>query len=104
MKRQIRQNVFETNSSSVHSMTMCMSSDFENWKNDKLWFSDMQKPNFLPKEDAIKFNTEHPNEWYKYESYKEWENGIDYCFEQFEDSFETPNGEKVVAFGYHGHD
>lgn len=28
MKRQIRRGVFETNSSSVHSLTMCMESDF----------------------------------------------------------------------------
>lgn len=29
MKRQIRNNVFETNSSSVHSMTICMKDDFD---------------------------------------------------------------------------
>ena len=31
MKRQIRRGVFETNSSSVHSLTMCMESDFNKW-------------------------------------------------------------------------
>ena len=104
MKRQIRQGVFETNSSSVHSMTMCMSSDFENWKSDKLWFCEDKSPQFISKEEAIKINKESGNDWIKYQSYEDWENDIDYRFEQFEDSFETPNGEKVVAFGYHGHD
>ena len=29
MNRQVRRGVFETNSSSVHSITMCMKSDFD---------------------------------------------------------------------------
>ena len=29
--RQIRRNVFETNSSSTHSITMCMKSEFDKW-------------------------------------------------------------------------
>lgn len=31
MKRQIRRGVFETNSSSTHSLTMCLSSDYDKW-------------------------------------------------------------------------
>lgn len=33
MKRQIRRGVFETNSSSTHSLTMCSEEEFEQWKN-----------------------------------------------------------------------
>ena len=33
MKRQIRRGVFETNSSSTHSITMCMKSDYDRWSN-----------------------------------------------------------------------
>ena len=29
--KQIRRNVFETNSSSTHSITMCMKSDYDKW-------------------------------------------------------------------------
>ena len=36
MKRQIRRGVFETNSSSVHSLTMCTQSDYDRWKNGEL--------------------------------------------------------------------
>lgn len=36
MKRQIRRSVFETNSSSVHSLTMCTQSDYDRWKNEEL--------------------------------------------------------------------
>ena len=34
----IRRNVFETNSSSTHSITMCMESDYEKWKNGELYY------------------------------------------------------------------
>lgn len=32
MKRQIIRGVFETNSSSCHSLTMCTQSDYDKWK------------------------------------------------------------------------
>ena len=31
MKRQIRRGVFETNSSSVHSLTMCSGDEYDKW-------------------------------------------------------------------------
>ena len=39
MKRQIRYGVFETNSSSTHSVTVCMKEEFDKWKNGELLFS-----------------------------------------------------------------
>lgn len=46
MKRQVRREVFETNSSSTHSITMCMKSDYDRWNNGEIflyrkwiWFS-----------------------------------------------------------------
>ena len=43
----------------------------------------------------------HENEWYDSDYY--WNN---YCeeYETFEDTMVTQSGEKVVAFGYYGHD
>lgn len=32
MRRQIRRSVYETNSSSTHSLTMCSEEEFEQWK------------------------------------------------------------------------
>ena len=40
MKRQIRRNIFETNSSSTHSLTMCSEEEFEQWKNGKVLFDE----------------------------------------------------------------
>ena len=41
--KQIRRNVFETNSSSTHSITMCSQSQFEDWKNGKILFDQWNK-------------------------------------------------------------
>lgn len=49
MKRQIRNNVFETNSSSTHSLTICSEEQFEDWKNGKLLFNDWD-------DEFVKFN------------------------------------------------
>lgn len=38
MKRQIRLGVYETNSSSTHSLTICSEEEFEQWKNGELLF------------------------------------------------------------------
>lgn len=36
MKRQIRHGVFETNSSSTHSLQICTKEEFEKWKNGEI--------------------------------------------------------------------
>ena len=48
----IRRNLFETNSSSVHSITMCDQTDFDAWKNGTLWFCG---GNFYNHEQLLKF-------------------------------------------------
>lgn len=40
MKKQIRRCVFETNSSSTHSLTMCSEEEFEAWKRGELLFDE----------------------------------------------------------------
>ena len=35
---QIRRNVFETNSSSTHSITICSKDEFQKWKNGELFY------------------------------------------------------------------
>lgn len=128
--RQIRRGVFETNSSSVHSLTMCMADDFDKWRSgDMLW--DRWGDKFVTNADADKlladyrndFLSENPDyirddeEWedkfnrylrYNYDkqfyTYDEF-NDYDYIeFETFVGHFTTPNGERIVSFGYYGHD
>ena len=38
MKVSVRQGVFETNSSSVHTLTMCSDSEYNKWKNGELLY------------------------------------------------------------------
>ena len=101
MKRQIRRGVFETNSSSVHSLTMCMESDFNKWVAGELvwcrWGDEL-----VPITDEIKKSMEEDErEYLTYEQFNDYDY-IDY--ETFEDSYTTPNGETVKSFGYYGHD
>jgi hypothetical protein len=124
MKKQIRRGVFETNSSSVHSITMCSQDEYSKWVNGDLIF-DKDSENFITKEEAIKelkplthwktgellyaetdWEDEEvvdtilrKNSYYTEQSY--WDD-IDY--ETFSDSYTTVSGEKVKAFGYYGED
>lgn len=132
MRKQIRRNVFETNSSSTHSLTMCLKSDYNRWSNGEVllftgsgWSypkdNKPQRDHFYTKEEAIAFEKSsryapsedfdwsdedavmemlHDNEWYDSEYYWDYYTSE---YETFEDSLTTPNGDKVIAFGYYGY-
>ena len=89
MKRQIRFGVFETNSSSVHSLTIVSKEEYEKFKNDELRMS--WKSKLIDSSDP-EFDGD---DTMTYESY-----GEDY--EWFESEYTTKSGETVVAFGYYG--
>ena len=38
MKKQIRRGVFETNSSSVHSLTMCTGEEYKKWESGEFLY------------------------------------------------------------------
>lgn len=129
---QIRQGVFETNSSSTHSITMCMKSEFEVWErgevylNDGLWASsctvDAKDKEFVTKDEAVELmctleyfdkdkdyllslnEEEFEDELYEHEIYS-WDvfwNKVCDWFEDYTVNFTTENGDEVVAFGYYG--
>lgn len=123
MKKQIRRGVFETNSSSVHSITMCTRSDFDRWTDGELLFWENEKK-FGTRKELIKdlkkdtlyngklrypninwnnkdqvsdiFNDENIKTFNQYFQ-NDW-------FETYWEAYTTPGGENVVAFGYYGHD
>lgn len=115
--RSIRIGVFETNSSSTHSLTMCSSEDYSRWQKGEVYLNDWHAnlPKFCTKDEAIKFLADKNNTFYseEYSDENDWlkENEI-YTFENFfrddmedfHDEFTTKSGEKVIAFGYYGHD
>lgn len=124
MKRQIRRGVFETNSSSTHSLTMCSGEDYDKWQRDEvLYWRDKDK--FGTREEIIEelkvMRSSYSGELY-YDNVN-WDNedevsdvfldeGIQTCeeffdneyYETFYDSYVTKNGDVVVSFGYYGYD
>ena len=122
MKKQIRRGVFETNSSSTHSLTMMMKSDYERWENEGLymyqgsgWSWDFNKPvknHLYTKDEAIEFLKNRRS--YKGEEIDDydlrdydfisWDDEGSEYLEGFYEEFITPSGETIVAFGEYGYD
>ena len=99
--KQIRRNVFETNSSSAHSITMCMKSEFDKWVAGELVW-DRWGDELIPITPEIKASMEDDErEYLTYEQFNDWDY-IDY--EKFETNYTTPSGEHVISFGYYGYD
>lgn len=122
MKRQIRRGVFETNSSSTHSLTMMMKSDYDRWQREQLYlyegsygweFKKPVKNNLYTKDEVMEFvksnkyyhgEEEIDNEIIRDMGFVSWDDeGSDYL-EGFYEEFTTPSGETVVAFGEYGYD
>ena len=120
---QVRQGVFETNSSSTHSITMCTKNEFNEWvdgkiyRNDGCWYgstSVLKDKDFLTYDEAIELIKSSKY----YEPMKEDKNVDDY-FKEYEiysydnwgayyetdvNDYITPNGEEIVAVCYYGYD
>jgi hypothetical protein len=92
----IRKGVFETNSSSTHSLTICSNKNYIAWGKGELVLGDDGK--FYTEEEAL--NKQTKNKWFEFFTQENY--GSDY--EWFEETYTTENGEQVVAFGYYGYD
>ena len=98
---QIRRNLFETNSSSTHSITMCTKSDYEKWGKGELVY-DMDKKKFIPVSEAKELEDgEDDEDKTLFKSPEEFYNWIEnyYYYETYKTEFND-----VVAFGYYGQD
>lgn len=73
MKRQVRRGVFETNSSSTHSITMCSEEEFESWKRGEVLFDEWGEEEFVSannlsdsfKEEARQYYESHKDDFQK---------------------------------------
>lgn len=92
--RTIRRGVFETNSSSTHSISIVAKEDFEKWQSGELLF-DRYNKTFCKADEVDK--QECPEDFESYEDF-----GSDY--EYFDKSYKTKSGDEIVAFGYYGYD
>ena len=112
MKIQIRRGIFETNSSSTHSITMCTKDDYTRWEKGELIY-DSGKGKLISISDEkyqnwLKNNKEEDVD-YGYKDYMTYNEYFDYycgdCnFEDFEEDYISPSGEHIIAFGYYGYD
>ena len=117
MKRQVRREVFETNSSATHAISMCSGNDYEKWENGEVLYW-KNEDIFGTKEEIIN-KLKEERDWNgkllygnvnwedkdevddvfldegikSYEEYFENEE-----FETYEEKYKTENGEEVVAF------
>lgn len=104
---QIRRNVFETNSSSTHSITICTEDEYEMWKRGKVYWSPYSEA-FVSKEDVEEGFNE--SRYYDFNDYLY--NKCLYTFdrynaiemETYEEHYQTKSGDKIIAFGYYGYD
>lgn len=122
MKRQVRRGVFETNSSSTHSLTMMMKSDYDRWHTEQLYlyeggygweFNKPVKNNLYTKDEVMKFaknnryyhgEEEIDNETMRDMGFISWDDEGSEYLEGFYEEFTTPSGETIVAFGEYGYD
>ena len=123
MKRQIRRGVFETNSSSMHTLTICSKEEFEAFERGDYYFDywndEIVTPEKVIEQTKLQDGYEGGDDFDKaiafwrcdedlYEdelrflTHEEYtENDRYYYYEQ---EYTTDNGDEVVAFGYYGND
>lgn len=125
MKKQIRRGVFETNSSSVHSITMCSQDEYSKWERGEVYKSRYGSGGFKTRDEIIEElkskahwktnefiykdvdwnDKEYVDELIKDNEYATeeqfWE---DIEYETFDKTYITPSGETIIAFGYYGED
>lgn len=87
----IRRGVFETNSSNTHSLTITDKDTYEKFRNGELyldWYSETLT------------DTKDHNSCYTFDEIAEKYSHLDF----YSETHITPKGEKIIAFGYYGHD
>ena len=130
MKQQIRRGVFETNSSTTHSLTMMMKDEYDRWTKEELYLFDGYS-NWFPKDCCPKVGSLYTRDEV-IEFLKAYDKKYDHGISDYEDEdifyeartnndfkladdeneyledyykeFTTPNGDTVVAFGEYGNE
>ena len=98
---QIRQGVFETNSSSTHALAICTQEEWEKLQSGEYLVNEWDITELISKDDPNAIND--PDDWdSRYSTYDElYDNSSSYEF--FTRHFTTPSGDKMVAWGYYGY-
>ena len=94
--KQTRFGVFETNSSSTHSITIVSKNEFNKWENGKLLF-DKYEEKLVPIPEDYK----DEDEGEELQTYRQWKEDV---LENFIEEYTTTSGDRIVAFGQYGFD
>ena len=98
---QIRQGVFETNSSSTHALAICTQKEWDKLQSGEYLVNEWGINDIISKDDPKAIND--PDDWNsRYITYDELYDIKD--FEFFNRHFKTPSGDEMVAWGYFGYD
>ena len=98
---QIRQGVFETNSSSTHALAICTQEEWEKLQSGEYLVNQYDINNIISKDDPRAINDPDSCSEY-YTTHGELIDMSEYEF--FTRHFKTPSGDEMVAWGYYGCD
>lgn len=93
--KQVRFGVFETNSSSTHSLVICTEEEYERFRSGKMLLDRYQDELVDPENLPADYSSYH---YYTYHEY------LSHGLETYSEHFTTPSGDKMVAFGEYGYD
>jgi hypothetical protein len=109
---QIRQGVFETNSSSTHAISVCSKADWDMLQRGEAMID--YNLNILPNDQAMAKNEElrkeaekhgwDPDDYVMDSGYVAWDEFTDRSDYEFYVNHSTIGGVDVVVFGYYGYD
>ena len=98
MKKSIRIGVFETNSSSTHSLCIVSQEDYNKWKKGELIF-DRNNETLI----TIDEMQSHKNDrYFDEDDYQTKESYFDNNLEEYEERYTTKSGDNIVVFGKYG--
>lgn len=127
----IRRNVFETNSSSTHSLTICSEDEYDKWVNGELWLNYRYNGStFLTREEVLEIikKDSETYSWITKEKYEEVKNSTGSHFDylvndltdgeiigyqnyiyddylsRYSEKYTSKSGDKIVVFGKYGYD
>ena len=120
--KQLRRGVFETNSSSTHSITICSGDEFDLWREGEIYYNDgiygstsefahkqfvtidelrdiAERDKYFEKNPYKMTESELVDEYYEISTYEGYEGDLEW----FDAQYVTASGERVVAFGKYGY-
>ena len=116
---QIRKNVFETNSSSTHSLCICTEDEYSRWQKGEVYYHHWNDE-FVSKEEVLKELRENKyladhivgmtdeeilSEYAYDEGYYSEDQYFDSEYlETYHKEYISPSGDKIVVFGKYGYD